>query len=107
MAQCSNPIYAVILLSTHHLVTSDWHINFLLTAFCTHGFLLTAARQAGDVLSTAIFKSFHPPPHTTGTNADISKYKVDQQYLQLNTSPLQEIQSQHSGKTKFHRQLFC
>jgi len=69
-------------------VTSDWHINFLLAAFCTHGSLLTAARQNGDVLRTAIFKAFYPPPHTNGTNADISKYKVDHQYLQLNTSPL-------------------
>ena len=53
------------------------------------------------------FKAFHPPPHTTGTNADTSKYKVDQQFLQPNTSPLLEIQSRKSDKTKCHRQLFC
>jgi hypothetical protein len=67
-----------------------------------HSCWLTAARQTGDVLSVTIFKVFHPPPHSAGTNAGISKYKVDQQYLQPNCSPLQEIQSQHGGKTKCH-----
>lgn len=80
--------------------------NFLLAAFCTHESWLTAARQTGDILSTAIFKAFHPPPHTTGTNADIFKYKADQQYSKPNSSPLQEIQSQHGDKTKCPRQLF-
>jgi hypothetical protein len=54
----------------------------LLAAFYAGGSWFTAARKTGDELRVAIFKVFHPPPHTAGTHADISRYKVDQQYLQ-------------------------
>jgi len=78
MAQCPITVCAVILLSTHHLVTSDWHINFLLAVICTHGSLLNAARQTGDVLCTPPSKHFihhhillaqmQTPPNTKLTN---------------------------------------
>jgi hypothetical protein len=101
-------VHKTLNISSHHsLVVFDECISCLLVAFCAGSPWLIISRPVSNVCSS-IFAVFYPMPPTAGTHANFSiKMTVSWQILQVNYSPLLEIQWQNTSKTKHSWQPFC